>query len=63
MPGSRSTQSSTGAGLDGDFDGAAADDLPAACDRDAMCGAVPVAPAESGEFAAAHARVCGEMEC
>ena len=53
----------TRSSLHRDFDGAAADDLSAACDRDPMRGALPVAPAEPGELAAAHAGVGGETRC
>ena len=55
--------STAGRCLRRDLDGSAADTLSAACDREAVRGAIPVGPAESCDLSATHARGGGEMQC
>lgn len=53
---------SAGAGLDWGFDRAAADGFACSGDGEGVGGVVPVAPAESGEFASSHAGGGGDYE-
>ena len=53
---------STGSGFGGELGGSPADDLAGAADGEVVEVGVPVAPAESGEFAASHAGGGGEVE-